>query len=93
MSAEPVPFEEVWRRIVAHERAFFRTQAGAWFTYRIDGDALRPSQSDAVIPKSDFELAYAMVPFPSPAKIGRFVTGGNWVHAVLHDERIACGSW
>jgi hypothetical protein len=91
--SEAVPFEEVWRRIAAHERGFFRTQSGAWFTYRIDGDTLRPSRSDVAIPRRDFELAYAMVPFPSPAKVGRFVRGANYVHAVLHDERISGGSW
>ena len=90
--ADSSPFEALWGRVVAHTGEFFKTDAGTWFTYRIEGDELRPSQSDLRILKSDFELAFPMLPVP-PAKLNRFVTGPRYVWAILHDPRVSAGQW
>jgi hypothetical protein len=86
-------FDEVWRAIQAHAGEFFRTKGGRWFTYRVQDDSLVPSHSGTPIPRSDFQTAHQIVPFPSPGKIARFVEGPEYVWAILHDERIAQGRW
>ncbi len=85
-------FEPAWKRICEHEGAFFKTEGGRWFTYRVDGDALRPSHSDVRIPRSDLEIAFPMLPVPA-AKLNKHVRGPAFVWAVLHDPRIAAGQW
>ncbi len=85
-------FDAVWARIVEHSGAFFKTDLGAWFTYEIDADCLLPSHSELHIPRSDFELAFPMLPV-LPAKLNRFVTGPKYVWAILHDPRISDGQW
>ncbi len=86
------PFDAVWARIAANAGEFFQTDAGRWFTYRLDGNELRPSQTDLSIPRSDFELAFPMLPVPPP-KLNRFVKGPRYVWAILHDKRVSKGQW
>ncbi len=87
------PFDQAWEGIVEHAGEFFRTQAGEWFTYRVEENRVLPSHSDARIPQADFERVFPMLPLVSPQKIGRFVTGAKWIYAILHDERIRRGRW
>ncbi len=93
MVSEPVTTDQVWQRIGAHEREFFKSHQGRWFTYRIEGDRLLPSQSDLEIPRADFDLALPLVPIRAPQKLARFVTDYEYVWAILHDERISLGGW
>ena len=92
MSDQGSLFEPVWARISAHAGAFFKTDAGRWFTYKIDGDLVLPSQSDAHIPRSDFELAFPLLPLPA-AKLNKFVKGPAYLFAILHDPRVSNGEW
>ena len=85
-------FDAAWQRIAAHERTFFKTHGGRWFTYRIEGENLLPSQTDLAIPRSDFELAFPLLPVPPP-KLNKFVRGPAYVWAILHDPRISAGQW
>ena len=93
MSSGAPDFDEVWERIRKHERAFFQTRLGVWFSYRLEGDVLLPSRTEFRIPRSDFALAYPLLPLPTPGKINRLVTGASYVYAILHDERISGGAW
>ena len=93
MSAEPVTPDLIWKRITAHEREFFKSHLDRWFTYRIEEDRLLPSHSDLEIPRSDFDLALALVPIGLPQKLARHVTYYEYVWAILHDERISEGAW
>ncbi len=93
MSAEPVTPDLIWQRIAAHEREFFKSHRDRWFTYRIEGDALVPSHSELRIPRSDFDLALALVPVRVPTKLARHVSDYEYVWAILHDERISKGAW
>ena len=85
-------FEPVWARIEAHAGAFFKTDAGRWFTYKVDGIFVLPSQSDVRIPRTDFELAFPLLPVPA-AKLNKFVKGPAYVWAILHDPRVSNGEW
>ena len=85
-------FQPVWARIEAHAAGFFKTDAGRWFTYKVDGAFVLPSQSDARIPRSDFELAFPLLPVPA-AKLNKFVQGPAYVWAILHDPRVSNGDW
>jgi hypothetical protein len=85
--------EAVWARIEAHAGEFFRTRGERWFSYRIDGECVLPSHSELRIPRSDFALAYALLPIPKPGKLARLVTGAEYLWAILHDPRISRGAW
>ena len=85
-------FDEVWQRICKNEREFFKTGEGRWFTYRIEEDHVLVSQTDLRIPRSDFELAFPMLPVPPP-KLNKFVLGPAYVWAILHDDRVRIGDW
>lgn len=85
-------FEPVWARIAAHSGSFFKTDAGRWFTYAVEDGFVLPSHTDLRIPRSDFELAFPLLPVPA-AKLNKFVSGPAYVWAILHDARISNGEW
>lgn len=87
------PFDEVWKRIVAHAGEVFHTKTGLRLTYEVDGNGLWPSRTDYRIARRDFENAYGLVPFDGPGIVNDLVRGPSYVWAVLHDERIARGEW
>lgn len=84
---------ELWERIRAHERTFFKTHQGQFFTYRIDRDEVVPSHSDVRIERAVFERVFPMLPLADPRKIAKFVDGWIYVAAILHDERIRGKDW
>ena len=86
------PFARAWARIAEHAGEFFKTEQGAWFTYKLDGEAVRPSQSELRIARDEFERAFPLLPVP-PAKLNKVVAGPKYVWAILHDERISAGDW
>ena len=86
-------FDEIWRRIVALEREFFRTHQNEWFTYRVVDDCLLPSRSELRIPRADFERVAPMLPLSDPRKIAKYVAGYPYVAAVLSDPRVSRGEW
>jgi hypothetical protein len=86
-------FEEVWRRIVAHEGDEFRTTTGLPFTYEIAGDILHPSRTKYNIAKSQVAKAFELVPFDGPGIINAIVRGPSYVWAILHDARIRRSRW
>ena len=89
----PVQFAGIWERILAERGEFFQTANGRWFTYKLDGDHLALSQSEIRIPRSDFELAFNMLPISRSAKLNRLVEGPAYVWAILYDERISQRDW
>ncbi len=92
MSSDQPSFDTVWSRIRERGGEFFKTGEGQWFTYKVEGDVIQPSHSELRIPRSDFELAFPLLPVP-PAKLNKFVTGPKFVWAILHDPRISVGRW
>jgi len=62
-------FENVWRRIRAHEGETFYTIQQREFTYSIKKDQLFPSRTVYCIAKSNFKIAYRMVPIDGPGII------------------------
>ncbi len=92
MSSDESPFDGVWLRICESSGEFFKTGEGLWFTYEMQGDVILPSHSELRIHRSDFELAFPLLPVP-PAKLNKFVQGPKFVWAILHDPRISEGRW
>lgn len=85
------PFEEIWKRIVAHAGAPFETKRRLPFTFRVQGDAVVPSRTDYVLHRSDFETAHGMTPCQGPAALGDRVRGPSYIWAILHDPRVRRG--
>ena len=81
-------FDEIWGRIVSHQREEFHTLRGLPFTYEISGRSFWQSRTNWPIRRRDFEIAYQFVPIPGPGRINRIVQGPAYVWAVLHDDRI-----
>ena len=81
-------FDEIWARIVSHQKEEFHTRRGLPFTYEISGRSFWQSRTNWPIRRRDFEIAYELVPSPGPGRINRIVQGPAYVWAVLHDDRI-----
>ncbi len=86
-------FGDIWKRIIACEGEEFRTSTGLPFTYNVNSNALCPSRTKYNIAKSNFAVAYDLVPIDSPGEITKLVRGPSYVWAILHDERISNGEW
>jgi len=85
-------FSDVWARLAAHAGRPFLTEGGREFSYAVEGDALRLSHGDAVLPRATLALAWAAMPcaaeaLPSECKPRAYV----W--ALLHDTRINGGAF
>ncbi len=80
-------FEMVWRRIVALGGQEFRQKTGRLFAYRVDGNAVTPSTTVRVLPRSQFERAYARRPLNGPGQL-RDLQGPSYLHAILADPRV-----
>lgn len=91
MSKEP--FEEAWKRILAHEGEIFDTKTHFKFTYKIKGNCFSTSRTHYYIGKRDIEKAYGMVPIDKPGTIRDIIRGYAYVWAVLHDKRISREEW
>jgi hypothetical protein len=86
-------FGVVWQRIVACQGKTFETKTGLPFTYKVSGESLKSSRANQLLPKSDLERAYTMVPFEGPGDISKELRGPAYIWAVLHDRRIRQNQW
>ena len=88
-----IPFNEVYKRIKAHQGQIFLTKTGLEFKYTINGNGFYPSRTQYRISISDIEKAYRMVPFDGPGVVNDIVRGPAYLWAVLHDKRIRQDDW
>jgi hypothetical protein len=86
-------FAHIWSAILAQAGQTFTTKTNLPFTYQVSGDVLAPSRTDYRISRSDFEVAYDLVPIAGPGQINELVRGPAYVWAILHDHRISRGAW
>jgi hypothetical protein len=93
MSARKPFFSEIWSRIKALEGEEFETKTGKPFTFVVSGQIFRPSRTKYNITKTDFEKAFALVPFDGPSVVNDTVRGPAYIWAILHDRRIRKGDW
>jgi hypothetical protein len=86
-------FSQVWQTVVALAGQQFRTRTGLSFTYKVDGGAVLPSRAKQRIGRSNFEVAFKLVPISGPGEINDLVRGPAYVWAILHDARVSGGAW
>lgn len=79
--------DEIWSRIVAHEGKAFRQIRGKEFTYTVRGQALKPSTTNQIIPRSEFEKALGRWPFGNTVAL-QDLRGPSYIFAILKDPRI-----
>jgi len=91
--ASSIQFNLVWSRITQLTGGRFATKTGLPFVFRIEGSWLVPNRTEYKIHLTDFERAYALVPFEGPGKINTMCRGPAYVWAILHDARISQGNW
>ena len=88
-------FEQVWRNIVVQQGERFETRRNIPFTYRIEGNNIRPLHEDGseinrLIPQNDFLTVFETPNFrelPLTA-FNNTIQGSSYVMAILSDPRI-----
>jgi len=87
-----IGLEELWARIEAYEGSVFRLIRAGEFTYSIVGSGLKPSRTNRILPKSQFEKALEFVPLENTAPIQK-LQGPSYIFAILMDPRIRGNDW
>ena len=87
-----ITFSTVWSRIEAETGKTFRQIRGGEFTYRIQSGQLIPDRTNRIIPRSDFEKAFKLVPLKSTVSV-QSLQGPSYIYAVLMDQRIRKLDW
>ena len=70
----------------------FRQVRGREFTYTVEGNGIRPSTTDFLIARSQFDRALARVPISRVAEV-QDLFGPSYLFAILTDRRIAGSDW
>jgi hypothetical protein len=81
-------FAAIWARLLAHADRPFLTDGGHEFSYGVEGEALRLSHRDALLPRALLEKAWAAMPCAAAALPSECKPKG-YVWTLLHDTRIA----
>ena len=81
-------FPDVWARLLAHADRPFLTDGGHEFSFQVEGDALRLSHRDALLPRVLLEKAWAAMPC-ALADLPAECKPKGYVWTLLHDTRIA----
>jgi hypothetical protein len=80
-------FDEIWKSITEQEGSEFKQVRGKTFTYKISGNAIVPSTTNYLIPKSQIEKAWNRMPIKGPGMISDFIAP-SYLYAILIDEKI-----
>ena len=81
-------FVQIWKRIVEYEGSEFRQVRGKTFTYTVSGNALVPSTTNYLIPRSQIEKAWKRMPVAGPGGLQDLVAP-SYLYAILSDPRIS----
>ena len=81
-------FAEIWVRLLAQADCPFLTDGGHEFSYAIEGDALRLSHRDALLPRALLAKAWAAMPCAA-VDLPDACRPKGYVWTLLHDTRIA----
>ncbi len=84
--------DKVWRRIELHAGEEFRQIRGKVFTYKIRAGSVKPSTTNRLISRSEFEEALGLVPLPNTVPV-QHLQGPSYIFAILMDARIRQGEW
>jgi hypothetical protein len=84
--------DAVWRRIEMQAGQIFRQIRGQPFSYQVVGSAVRPSSTDRLISRTQFERALELVPLQNTVPV-QHLMGPSYIYAILMDERIRAGDW
>lgn len=87
-----ISFDELWARIEANEGSVFHLIRAGEFTYSIVGAGLKPSRTNRILPKSQFEKALEFLPLENTAPIQE-LQGPSYIFAILMDPRIRNNDW
>lgn len=93
MERQELDIEVIWKKITAMEGEIFRQKQGQQFTFSVKGEAIIPSTTNWIIPKTSFEKALELVPLKNVAVIQRLCQGPSYVYAILMDQRIRKDLW
>jgi len=87
-----IPFEVVWGRIVAHAGEPFYLIRGGEFHYRVTGHTLHLDRTSQMIPYSQLEQAYQLVPLKNTTSV-QHLRAPAYLYAILMDPRIRQSDW
>ncbi len=88
--------ERVWKRIVAHEGAEFRTAKGLPFTYSVEGNGIwfyRDGQRiEQRLARSEVDQAILLCPVSKTTELSKF-RDSSYLYGLLTDSRIRSKDW
>ena len=87
-----VGIDVVWGRIVEHAGETFHQKRGKPFTYSVVSGGLRPSTTDQLMPRSQFDQALSAVPADTTVPF-QHLRGPSYIWAILMDSRIRGTDW
>lgn len=70
------------------ERCNWGMKRGQPFTYTVIGSSVRPSTTNRMLPRSQFEAARKRLPVSGPGELSD-LQGPSYLFAILTDSRIA----
>ena len=88
----PPGIDTIWERIDALQGEEFHQIRGKSFSYRLVGASVRPSTTNRLIPRSDFEEALDCVPLANTVAV-QHLQGPSYIYAILMDPRVRGGYW
>lgn len=85
-------FAEIWARIEAHAGEPFHQVRGGEFRYQVSGRSLRLDRTNQLLPYSQLEQGYQLVPLASTAQV-QHLRAPSYIYAILMDPRIRREDW
>jgi hypothetical protein len=83
----------LWDGIEHHQGEVFPEHGGKEFTYHVQGSSVKPSTTNRLIPRTDFDRACRLNAIHTVREIKRLgVQGPSYAFAILTDPRISGGS-
>jgi hypothetical protein len=84
--------EVVWTRILGCEGQVFTQIRGGEFSYLCSDESIDLSRTNQKIHRSQFEMAYEMVPLKSTIAL-QHLRAPSYLYAILMDPRIRREDW
>lgn len=87
-----VPFETIWKRVVALEGETFTQVRGGTFMFTLVGTTLQLDRTNQNLPRSQLEEASKSLPFSSTQDI-QHLRAPSYIYAILMDRRVRGTDW
>lgn len=92
LRVDVVPFETIWRRVVALEGETFTQIRGGEFTFKVIGTSLALDRTNQSIERKQLEEAVGLLPFETTVPL-QHLRAPSYLFAILKDPRVRQSDW